>query len=489
MKNLSVIALLVAMAAPAHAEDLAVLIGVERYQELRRVSRADDITNGAAALRGAGYRVATLTNANISNTQRVLQSFAQDADEADRMVVGLSGRFVTDGVRTWLLASDADAPALFGMNDAVSIDSVLRVMADAAGQAVLVLGYEANDTNAIDQHLRYGIGDLDIPQGVTVVMGAPDDVRDVAADVVTVPGANVMGYVRSTRGLRAAGYQPDVLVMQPAVAPVAAPSRVEPSLRAWNDAQEENTADAYRNFLRNNPGSPFSDEARALLREIETDPIRMAELAEASLDMSREERRVVQRNLTLLGFDTRGVDGIFGNGTRTAIRNWQQQNGYQQTSFLSGEQRLRLEAQASLKRAEQEAEAERARAETLRLDRAYWEETGAAGTSAGYRAYLDRYPEGIFASEATTKLEALNAEPSVDEARDREDSLNINPILKRLIETRLASMGYSTGQVDGRFDNSTRDALRRYQSDSGLRSTGYVDQATLARLLTDAVNR
>lgn len=51
-----------------------------------------------------------------------------------------------------------------------------------------------------------------------------------------------------------------------------------------------------------------------------------------------DDRTEVQNRLTLLGFDTRGADGIFGPGTRDALREWQRSNGLQPTGFLDGAQ-------------------------------------------------------------------------------------------------------------------------------------------------------
>ena len=42
---------------------------------------------------------------------------------------------------------------------------------------------------------------------------------------------------------------------------------------------------------------------------------------EAALGLSRETRQAVQAGLTRLGHDTRGVDGVFGSGTRRAAAN------------------------------------------------------------------------------------------------------------------------------------------------------------------------
>ena len=49
----------------------------------------------------------------------------------------------------------------------------------------------------------------------------------------------------------------------------------------------------------------------------------------------------------MLNYNTRGVDGIFGPGSRGAITNWQQSNGYPQTSYLTVDQIDLMEAQTA----------------------------------------------------------------------------------------------------------------------------------------------
>ncbi len=63
---------------------------------------------------------------------------------------------------------------------------------------------------------------------------------------------------------------------------------------------------------------------------------------EKDIALSRTERRAVQRRLTLLGYSTRGVDGIFGAGTRSAVTNWQNDAGMQATGYLTVETHARL---------------------------------------------------------------------------------------------------------------------------------------------------
>jgi len=489
MRKLTLIAALTGIAMPAFADDAALLMGVERYDDFRRVSDAADILDASDDLRDAGYDVATLSNGSARDMRRLAERLAEDALSADRLVVALSGRFATDGTRTWFLAEDANTPTPFGLGDAISVDSMMDVLSRTPGQAILVLGYDQDGFSSFGRYLREGVGNLDVPQGVTVIYGEPSRVTGVLTDAVAASGGDVMAYVRDNRRLNMLGFQPQSLVMQLTdAAPAPTLPQIDPSLAAWNDAQEANTADSYRDFIFDNPRSQYAAEARRRLDQIESDPIRLAEIEEDGLNLTRNERRAIQRNLTLLEFNTRGVDGIFGPGSRGAIRNWQQSNGFAQTSFLTTEQINRIDAQASRRAAEIEAEEERAREEAIALDRDYWEETGARGTTAGYRAYLDRYPEGIFAGEARNKLSAVE-ETNNDAARAREEALNINPVLRRLIENRLQQLGFNPGQVDGRFDRDTRRAIGRYQAQSNLTATGYLDQPTLARLLSDTFGR
>ncbi len=488
MRKLSLIAALSCLAAPVFADDAAVLIDVDRYDDFRRVSDATDILDAARALREVGFGVTTLSDGSIRDTRRLLKAFAQEAQDADRLVVALSGRFATDENRTWFLAEDSDTPTPFGLDDAISVDTVLDVLSRAPGQALLVLGYEQGSFSSYGPYLREGVGRLDVPQGVTVVYGEPGRMEDVLTRAVAVEGGDVIAYVRNDRRLSMLGYMPSSLVLAPEGSePVVEQPTVDPSIAAWNRARARNTADGYRDFIFEYPRSPFATEARERLDAFETDPAVLGERAEAALNLTRNQRRTIQSDLTLLGYDTRGVDGIFGRGSRAAIENWQGDNAFPRTSFLTEAQTDMISAQATRRQAEIAEEEERARALAEEQDRAYWSETGARGDLAGMRAYLERYPDGLFADEAREALGA--ASNAVAQAQAREDALNINPTLRRLIESRLASLGFNPGQIDGRFDHNTRRAIADYQSSRSLTATGYIDQPTLARLLADTFGR
>jgi len=58
----------------------------------------------------------------------------------------------------------------------------------------------------------------------------------------------------------------------------------------------------------------------------------------------------------VLDYDTRGVDGVFGPGSRNAISNWQQTNGFEATGFVTAEQIVLLNEIATTRQAELDAQ-------------------------------------------------------------------------------------------------------------------------------------
>ena len=50
------------------------------------------------------------------------------------------------------------------------------------------------------------------------------------------------------------------------------------------------------------------------------------------------------------------------------------------------------------------------------------------------------------------------------------------------VQARLAMLGYSPGPIDGALRSQTRDAIRAFQIDAGLQTTGEIDNALMARL-------
>ncbi len=95
----------------------------------------------------------------------------------------------------------------------------------------------------------------------------------------------------------------------------------------------------------NTPG-PTPD--RELVPDIPTGPT-PADI-ERGLGLNRDDRRAVQSALTMLGYDTRGIDGVFGNNTRQALRAYQRARGQQATGYLTLETLTALAAAADVTR-------------------------------------------------------------------------------------------------------------------------------------------
>ncbi|MEX0923277.1 MAG: caspase family protein [Rhodovibrionaceae bacterium] len=73
-------------------------------------------------------------------------------------------------------------------------------------------------------------------------------------------------------------------------------------------------------------------QVAALPEQPQVDPAEQDELA---LNLNRSDRRELQQALVALGYDTRGIDGFFGPGTRNAIRQYQAAKGAAQTGYLT----------------------------------------------------------------------------------------------------------------------------------------------------------
>jgi uncharacterized caspase-like protein len=116
----------------------------------------------------------------------------------------------------------------------------------------------------------------------------------------------------------------------------------------------------FEDFMGQFPDSAFAPYARnrlASLRQRETatpSPSVTARIdpatEETGLNLSSDDRRVVQEALTALGFDTRGTDGVFGANTRRAIIGWQRAADEEPTGYLTSLQygRLLVEAEPKL---------------------------------------------------------------------------------------------------------------------------------------------
>ena len=137
--------------------------------------------------------------------------------------------------------------------------------------------------------------------------------------------------------------------------------------------------------------------------------------------------RAMQGRLQELGFFSGDVDGIFGDETQTAVKNFQTANGMQSTGTAD------------------EETVERMRSE-----------------------------------DAVSKDAYLNS--LVEQARQKESQIVAQPgdegdVVLR-VQCRLVELGYASGEASGRYGSATAESISTFQASNGLSVTGVVNAAT-----------
>lgn len=540
-RGVTLVALLAsaALGSGAWAEDRALVIGNENYSDAADIAGADRALAAADALERAGFRVASGEDLTTQSARRLLSDYLASALAEDRLVILLSGHFARSSGQTWYLGTESSVPDLGSIGaSGVSVQTVLEIAALSKGGAVVLLGTETRRL-PLGPGLEQGIGSVVVPQGVTLVRGDAAAIAEFAAGSLTQTGISLPAMLDAAPDLTAEGFLSPLVPFRTATAAASPPPAADPQEAFWRATKAIGTVGAYQGYLNRYPKGAHVAEAQAEIARLRPDPLALAEAAEQALALTRDDRRTIQRELALLGHDPRGIDGVFGPGSRGAIKAWQTANKHTATGFLTRDQITGISAQAAIRAAELEAEAEARRVELERQDRLYWDQTGASGTEVGLRAYVQRYPDGLYAdvaaaelkvfddarraataaednatwaraqegntlndyqaylaafpqgahaAEAQAKIDAITgANSAADDARKQaeatEAALNLAPLAKNLVERRLEMLGFDPGAIDGTFDNATRRAIRRFQTARELTPTGYLDQPTMVNLL------
>ncbi len=540
--HIAALAALVLLPGWALARDAALIVVGEDYRNLAAVDNAPNVTGLGRDLGRAGFAVTTVIDATPSETRDAVEAFRDDAVLADRVFVMVAGHIVHSTRDSWLLLRNADEVTDVSIGaTGLPLGPLFDIAAEHPGQAVVLLAPSAAEITG--PGIAAGPATV-APQGVTLLSGSGQRLVRVARDVVLEPGTQMrQALIPAPAGISVSGFVSDALPFLPApdigqpVVPEP-PREVGMEIAFWNVVIELDNPAAYRAYLDRYPTGQFRAVAQAKIAGAALDAEAQAQAAEAALGLDRTDRQQIQRNLSLLGYNPRGIDGIFGPGSRAAIKSWQRDNGHTANGYLTAQQVRRLADAAKVKADQLAAEAAARKAEEERRDTAYWRDTGRGSSEAGLRAYLDRYPDGLFASVAEARLAEIEAAKRAeaeaterafwdevraadtaadyqryldrfprglfaDEAKARIKALTEddreaviaaakaeekqvvgNGVLRLLVENRLARAGQDPGVIDGQFNKTTRRAIRRFQREQGLAVSGYVTQATMVRLLS-----
>lgn len=540
------VALAAAAATPLAAEDLALVVINSDYDNepdldgARVERRVDD------ALDSAGFRVFGGSNLTGPQMQRLATDFAAalQEDGPHRVVVLLSGHMVGSAGTGWLLGREVDRPNAFGVGAAaLPLAPLAELAGQAPGQSVMLLARPDREADT-GPGLSAGVAPVQVPQGVTMAEGPLSGLVSLLRDGLLQPGRTYAQAIDDAgRGVTLSGYVSDANGLLPGEA-AAQPSAPPPAstdtgeIAYWSAVRDIGTAEALRAYLSRYPDGDFAADARRLIEDAASAPQRRAEAVETALNLSRDQRRQIQRNLSLIGYDPRGIDGIFGPATRSAVGDYQRASGFEVTTFLTAAQIDRIQTAADARARELEREAAERRAAEERADRAYWRDVGEGRDEPALRSYLQRYPDGIYAETARARLARIEDSrsgqvrrevrqawretqrqdtiasyqsflerypdtPFVEAARARiaelenqsrnsaeveaaqgeEAGVAGNQVTRLLVERRLQQVGFDPGALDGVFDDSTRRAIRRFQRDQGISITGYISRETMVRLL------
>jgi hypothetical protein len=133
----------------------------------------------------------------------------------------------------------------------------------------------------------------------------------------------------------------------------------------------------------------------------------------------------------------------------------------------------------------------------------FWRSIKDSNRPGELSAYLTNYPNGQFKSIALARIASLENGPSTttrnlskpvdpvmiftDEAtQETEDQVGLNKARRKDVQRRLTGLGFDT-KANGKFDESTRAVITRWQGARGYPQTGFLNTLQHKALLTETV--
>ena len=124
-------AFLAAIAGAAQARDMALVIANNKYASIDNSGIDKNVNRAIRALTNAGFDVDQFRNLDARQLQRAAEGFASRIDDdVDRVVIFVSGHFVSGESDGWVLGNQARAPSSLTIgSQGVSLNALADVLA------------------------------------------------------------------------------------------------------------------------------------------------------------------------------------------------------------------------------------------------------------------------------------------------------------------------------------------------------------------------
>ena len=386
------------LAAPTAAQPerrVALVVGNSAYAHIGRLPNpGNDAGDMSAALRRLGFEVTTELDADHRALNDALRAFTRRSVGAAVSLVFYAGHGMEmDGVNYLLPVSarlqyDTDV-----RYETVTLDDV---MAATTGASLRVVILDACRDNPLARSMQRTVSRRSVSRG-----SFGDLNEDLLGDETLVAYAAAAGTTAADGTGRNSPYTSALLAhLEEPLELLTLFRRVRARVLASTGGEQR--PHEYQSLV----GDHY------LRRASGRDP----RTIEAALGLDRTARRRVQRGLAAAGFPPGPADGVFGAGTRAAIRRWQASRGVSTTGYLdaAGASALGVSvpsvtgsATAGGTVVDNAPAAVQAQQETV-----FWQSIADSENPADYRAYLEQFPTGVFARLALNRLAELGGLPS-----------------------------------------------------------------------------
>ena len=402
----TLVALAIASGSVADAAGrVALVVGNSAYSHIGRLPNpGNDAADVTAALRRLGFEVTTELDADRVELNDALRAFTRRSVGADVSLVFYAGHGMEmDGVN-YLLPVDArlerDTDVRY---ETVTLDDVLAATTGASLRVVIL---DACRNNPLARSMQRTVARRSVSRGSFGELN-----EDLLGDETLVAYAAAAGTVADDGASRNSPYTTALLSY------LEEPLELSAVFRRVRARVLEATGGRQR---PHEYGSLLGDHY--LGGGVVLDP----RAAEAALGLDRPARRRIQQGLAAAGFSPGPADGVFGRGTRAAIRSWQASRGAAATGYqdAAGATALGVPMAGApgsgvpLPVGAAVPAAVQAQQETV-----FWQSIATSANAADFEAYLARWPSGTYAPLATNRLAELRpaaSEPPVVESPARE---------------------------------------------------------------------